>query len=137
MSSDDTRHLCDACGSPIIGEHFTDDAVCHGHDVPGFFLCGEDECKARRPKSLRARRQFYVFQREWNKEQHSYTADSPIAFHIEMHTITEDEAFSLGGLLGMTTEDFSALPKSKVEKLIQDALADWVGNHVESSWSVG
>jgi hypothetical protein len=28
------------------------------------------------------------------------------------------------------------MPKSEVHKMFDDALADWVANHVESSWSI-
>jgi hypothetical protein len=135
MTDEKPRHLCDACGDPIIGEHFTDESVCHGDDVPGFFLCGEDECKARRPKSLRARRQFYVFQRERNKEQHGYTAASVLSFHVEMGQLSEDEMVTIGDLFGEAAAGIEAMPKSRVEKMLDEALADWVANHVSSGWS--
>jgi hypothetical protein len=136
MTDDEPKPLCDACGKPIGGDYFTDDQACGTGDGPGFLLCGDDVCVLTRPKGLRARRKFYARQRERNEDRHSYTAETQVAFHIEMHTITEDEPFDLGGLLGLKTDDLAALPKSEVDKLIQDALANWVSNHVESGWSI-
>lgn len=112
MTDDEPEHLCDACGDPIIGEHDTDGQACGTGDGPGFLLCRDDECVTMRPTSLRARRQLYARQRKANEERHIYTAETTVAFHIEMHTITEDESFDLGGLLGLKTDALTALPKS-------------------------
>ncbi len=136
MTDEDSEHLCDACGDPIIGEHDTDEQVCGTGDGPGFLLCRDADCVDLSPTGLRHRRDLYTRQRKANAERHVYTAETTVAFHIEMHVITEDETFELGGLLGKTTEEIDALGKSEVEKLIQEELAAWVANHVESGWSI-
>jgi hypothetical protein len=134
--TDDHKHSCDACGEPIIGEYFTDAQVCGTGDGPGFLLCGDEACVARRPKSIRARRQFYAHQRKHNEESHSYTADSPLSFHVEMGRLSEDETFTIGDLFGEAAKGIEKMPKNEVHKMLDDALADWVSNHVESGWSI-
>ena len=129
-------HLCDACGDPIIGEHFTDEEVCGTGDGPGFLLCDGEECKALRPKGLRARRSFYAYQRKHNEEQHSYTAASTLSFHVEMGQLSEDDSFTIGDLFGDAADGIADMLKSEVHKMIDDALADWVANHVSSGWSI-
>jgi len=133
---EDTQHLCDACGSPIVGEHFTDEEVCGTGDGPGFLLCDGEECKARRPKSIRARRQFYTFQRAHNDQRHSYTADTRLAFHVEMGMLSEGETLVLGELLGMTTKQLAACSKDKVESLVREAHDEWVAGYVSSGWEI-
>jgi hypothetical protein len=136
MTDDEPKHLCDACGEPIGGEHFTDEQACGTGDGPGFFLCGDEDCVARRPKGIRARRQFYAHQRAHNNEQHSYTANSTLSFHVEMGQLSEDDTITIGDLFGDAADGIETMLKSDVDKMIDDALADWVANHVSSGWSI-
>jgi len=129
-------HLCDACGVPIVGEHFTDEVVCRGGDGPGFFLCGMEACVANRPGGIRQRRAFYTRQRERNEQRHGHTAESVLSFHVEMGGESVDEDFRLGDLLNMTTDELAALTKDELEETIRSAHDDWTSNHVSSGWEI-
>ena len=133
---DDPKHLCDACGDPIIGEHDTDERVCGTGDGPGFLLCRDAECVEVRPKSLRQLRQFYARQRKLNEQRHGHTAESILSFHVEMGGETVDETFRLDRLLSMTTEEIEALTKDKLDELIRPAFDDWQGSHVAGGWEI-
>jgi hypothetical protein len=136
MTDEEPKHLCDACGDPIIGEHDTDDEVCGTGDGPGFLLCRVEDCVTRRPAMLRHRRQFYARQRKANEARHSYTAESRLSFHVEMSGESVDEDFGLGDLLNMSTDEIAALGKDELSDLIRSAFDDWQGNHVSGGWEI-